>query len=176
MGIGLGFGAGPLRIYVPLTGGRKPRKKVPFWTHENCPTRHRSLEAAKACYERSEAAWQKKEAARIKALRAARAKPPVAATAVPAAPAAWYPVPGAPGVLRWWDGTAWTNHIHRVGQESGATRGAVTPVAVPGRSVPAGWYPDPGVPGGSRWWDGTTWTNQALSHHQEQPPAAAANE
>ena len=26
------------------------------------------------------------------------------------APAGWYPVPGAEGQLRWWDGVAWTNH------------------------------------------------------------------
>jgi hypothetical protein len=27
-------------------------------------------------------------------------------------PPGWHPIPGDPGKLRWWDGTAWTDHTH----------------------------------------------------------------
>ena len=32
---------------------------------------------------------------------------------VPVAPAGWFPAADRPGELRWWDGTAWTEHYHR---------------------------------------------------------------
>ncbi len=48
MGIGFGFGLGPLRFYVPLVrGGRRRRAK--YWTHPNCTIHHRSEDAANRC-------------------------------------------------------------------------------------------------------------------------------
>ncbi len=56
----------------------------------------------------------------------------------------WYLDPVQGGVLRYWDGTAWT-----------ASRVSVTGAAsVP----PAGWCADPERDGVLRWWDGTSWT------------------
>lgn len=164
MGIGFGFGAGPLRVYVPLVSFRSRRRRrtrrVPFWTHENCPTRHRSLEAAQACYARSEAAYQRRMAAQRKAQAAQRAAlaagPARHATPAKAAPG-WYPAGEGP-VLRWWDGSTWTDH--RLHPDQGATTEAV------GRSAPAGWYPTPAEPGVLRWWDGSTWTE----HRHALPP------
>lgn len=46
MGIGLRFGFGPLRFYIPL-GRRRPRAK--YWTHSGCSIRHRSPGAAQRC-------------------------------------------------------------------------------------------------------------------------------
>lgn len=52
MGIGLRFGFGPLRIYIPLTGGRRRRRRrrsSRYWTHQGCTIRHRTPEAANRC-------------------------------------------------------------------------------------------------------------------------------
>ena len=50
----------------------------------------------------------------------------------PAAPAAWYPDPSSTGVLRWWDGRAWTEHTHLSNPEPVAAVAAASPIsAVP---------------------------------------------
>ena len=49
-------------------------------------------------------------------------------TSASANPAAgWYPDPQGQG-LRWWDGSAWTEHTHNEGQAAGAA--SASPVAV----------------------------------------------
>jgi hypothetical protein len=49
MGIGISLGIGPLRIYIPLSGGRRRRSSVKVWTHQGCAIRHRTQEAAQRC-------------------------------------------------------------------------------------------------------------------------------
>ena len=39
------------------------------------------------------------------------APPAVAAVAPPGPPAGWYPDPGGAATQRWWDGSAWTDHV-----------------------------------------------------------------
>lgn len=68
-------------------------------------------------------------------------------------PRGWYPDPEVEGCLRWWDGTAWTEH--RVSAESKAT-----PAQGPELAPSPGWYADPTVDGYVRWWDGAAWSEQ----------------
>lgn len=51
MGVGLRFGAGPLRVFIPLSGGRRKRRrrKSKHWTHQGCSIRHQSVGAADRC-------------------------------------------------------------------------------------------------------------------------------
>lgn len=50
MGMGLRFGFGPLRIFIPL-GGRKRRRRrrTMIWTHGTCTIQHRTQQAAQRC-------------------------------------------------------------------------------------------------------------------------------
>lgn len=46
MGIGFSFGVGPLRVYVPLTSGRR---RVKVFTHAGCTIRHQTQDTANRC-------------------------------------------------------------------------------------------------------------------------------
>jgi hypothetical protein len=70
-----------------------------------------------------------------------------------APPLGWYPDPEIEGSLRWWDGTAWTEH-RALAEGSTTSPPNLEPVA------PPGWYADPTVDGYLRWWDGTAWSDQ----------------
>jgi hypothetical protein len=62
--------------------------------------------------------------------------------------AGWYPVAGDPGLYRYHDGRAWTEHVRREATAAAPTGGAPGP----------GWYADPQAPGMVRYWDGRGWT------------------
>ncbi len=52
-------------------------------------------------------------------------------------PSGWYPDPyGVPGLLRWWDGSTWTQHTHQAGgtdaAQNAAAAGTVKPSVKPG--------------------------------------------
>jgi hypothetical protein len=47
MGMGLSFGLGPLRVFVPLF--RRRCRRARHWTHPGCSVRHRSPDAAGRC-------------------------------------------------------------------------------------------------------------------------------
>lgn len=61
MGVGLKFGIGPLRVYIPLSGGHRRRRRrrkggrttrpapAPYWTHAGCTIHHRTQDAANRC-------------------------------------------------------------------------------------------------------------------------------
>ena len=57
------------------------------------------------------------------------ATPPLPPQALPPPPG-WYPDPGGSGGLRWWDGNAWTEHLHG----TVAAPGPVSPGAPAGAS------------------------------------------
>lgn len=66
----------------------------------------------------------------------------------------WYPDPHDPNAERWWDGSAWSEHVRPV---------------VPAPAVPAGWYDDPHVAGQLRYWDGIGWTDHTAPQHVPSP-------
>lgn len=72
----------------------------------------------------------------------------------------WYPDPNQDGgILRYWDGSAWSDKTRSVGVE-------VAEAPAPA----AGWYPDPEQADGSqRFWDGSEWTER----RQPSPPSSA---
>lgn len=50
MRMGLRFGFGPLRFYVPLASTKRRRRPAAkYWTHGTCTIRHRTPEAANRC-------------------------------------------------------------------------------------------------------------------------------
>jgi hypothetical protein len=53
MGMGLRFGLGPLRFYVPVTGGKRKKRRrkttAKHYTHGTCTIHHRTPEAASRC-------------------------------------------------------------------------------------------------------------------------------
>lgn len=49
MRIGLRFGIGPLRFYVPLNNRRRKRTTAEYWRHGTCTIRHRTEAAANRC-------------------------------------------------------------------------------------------------------------------------------
>lgn len=50
MGIGFGFGIGPIRFYIPLVRFRSRRPKAaPYFTHGSCTIHHRTSGAADRC-------------------------------------------------------------------------------------------------------------------------------
>jgi len=49
---------------------------------------------------------------------AAEEAPPAAAAVEPAVPAGWYADPSSRYELRYWDGSAWTEHVSRAGQQA----------------------------------------------------------
>lgn len=51
MRVGLGFGIGPLRFYIPLN----KRRRRPAWTHQGCQIRHQRQDTANACARRMRA-------------------------------------------------------------------------------------------------------------------------
>jgi len=76
----------------------------------------------------------------------------------------WYDDPQNPTLERWWDGSAWSEHVR--------ARSAVPPVVVtppPTAAVPAGWYDDPNVAGQLRYWDGIAWTEHTAPQHVPSP-------
>jgi len=55
--MGLRFGLGPLRFYIPIASTKKKRKRRKtsrkpssrFWTHEGCSIHHKTPDAANRC-------------------------------------------------------------------------------------------------------------------------------
>lgn len=64
----------------------------------------------------------------------------------PAVAAGWYPDPYAPEKLRWWDGTAWTEHVH-----DPAPTSTPDPVMEPSRpAMPEPVVAEPTIPASAR--------------------------
>jgi uncharacterized tellurite resistance protein B-like protein len=75
----------------------------------------------------------------------------------PSAPAAWYPDPSATGVLRWWDGHAWTEHTHVSNPEPAAAVDPPSPASAAPSALTAEAY-------GTRIsFDGQTFTVEATN-------------
>jgi hypothetical protein len=85
---------------------------------------------------------------------APRPHPPASSPASPVP--GWHP-DSAPGVVRWWDGVAWTGFV------------AAEPPTYLGAAGP-GWYPDPDRPVLLEW-DGSARTGRELPAHSDGLPA-----
>jgi hypothetical protein len=66
----------------------------------------------------------------------------------------WYPDPGGAFDHRYWDGTAWTEHVSRAGAAE------IAPVVSPA------WHPDPTRRHHWRYWDGYAWTEHVSTDGQ----------
>jgi hypothetical protein len=55
MRVGLRFGVGPLRFYIPLANTRRQRRRrrVRYWTHPGCSIRHQREDTANMCARRT---------------------------------------------------------------------------------------------------------------------------
>lgn len=90
-------------------------------------------------------------------------------------PAAWYPDPADQSRLRYWDGSAWTDHVAvRAASESVAQDFSAATVDVADTSVPAGWYPNPEDEMSIRYWDGQGWTEHTAPRFAESAPGSSA--
>jgi hypothetical protein len=56
-------------------------------------------------------------------------------------PAQWYPDPANPALMRWWDGTAWTEHTHPVAAPSPVRRSVNGQDVVEAGWIASGWVP-----------------------------------
>lgn len=64
-------------------------------------------------------------------------------------PAGWYPDPTTPGQQRYWDGTAWTDHVAPAGPAAAPGAATVPPPDTAGVPPPGWGQPPPGVGWGS---------------------------
>lgn len=59
----------------------------------------------------------------------------IANSAPELAPFGWYPDPAGTGLLRWWDGSAWTERMERPRPEVQSAMGYSTPQSTDWRSL-----------------------------------------
>ena len=87
----------------------------------------------------------------------------------------WYPAED--GLVRYWDGNAWTEHTqpadplkNEVSVVDAHVTVTETAVLTSEGDVPAGWYPQDS--GDLRYWDGSAWTEHVQAQAQAQAQAA----
>jgi len=114
-------------------------------------------------------------------------------------PADWYADPADPSMLRYWDGTAWTQHRHPAISQLPAPDDAVSrvlPVVEPDlaterveqltdhvsrklaefapTTVEPAWCEDPMNRLQARWWDGASWTGRVATRPIDSVPVVVA--